>query len=153
MEKTAKESEVLMSELVLPNDTNLLDNLLGGRLMYWVDIAGAMAAKRFSRRAVATVQVDSIDFKHPVRKGEMVELHAKVTWVGRTSMEVKVIVIAEDLRSGKRIVSNEAYLVFVALDAHQKPVEVPRLILETDEEKVEYEKAIQRRYRRLQRKP
>ena len=88
--KTPKDSQVEMTELVLPNDTNLLGNLLGGRLMHWIDIAGAMAAQRHCNRIAATAAIDSVDFKHPVHVGEMVILKAKVTWVGRTSMEVAV---------------------------------------------------------------
>lgn len=147
--KTPGESEVRMVELVLPNDTNLIGNLLGGRLMHWVDIAGALAASRHARNVVATVQVDSIDFKHPIKKGQMVELYAKLTWVGRTSMEVKVKVYGEDLITGEKRLTNEAYLVFVSIDSSQKPIEVPKLILETQEEKEEWERAIKRKEIRI----
>lgn len=150
--KTPRETEVKMTELVLPNDTNLVGNLLGGRLMHWVDIAGALAATRHARNVVATVQVDSIDFRHPVRRGEMVEFHAKLTWVGTTSMEVKVTVVAENLMTGAKIVTNEAYLVFVAIDRYQKPVPVPPLILETEEDRLEWERALKRRAHRLSHK-
>lgn len=148
--KTPDESEVCMVELVLPNDTNLIGNLLGGRLMHWVDIAGALAASRHAKNIVATVQVDSIDFKHPIKKGQMVELHAKLTWVGKTSMEVKVKVYGEDLITGEKRLTNEAYLVFVSIDSCQKPIEVPRLILETQEEKEEWERAVKRKELRIQ---
>lgn len=146
------ESEVNMTELVLPNDTNLIGNLLGGRLMHWVDIAGALAATRHCRNVVATVQVDSIDFKHPIRRGEMVELHAKLTWVGKTSIEVKVSVYAENLFTGAKILTNEAYIVFVAIDRFGKPVEVPGLILEAEEEKEEWERAVERKKHRIKNK-
>lgn len=149
IEKTPSESAVQMTELVLPNDTNLIGNLLGGRLMHWVDIAAALAASRHARSVVATVQVDSIDFKHPIRKGEMVELYAKLTWVGSTSMEVKVKVYGEDLISGNKRLTNEAYLVFVGIDRYSKPIEVPKLKLETQEELNEWDRAVKRKAHRL----
>ncbi|WP_058485733.1 acyl-CoA thioesterase [Defluviitalea phaphyphila] len=150
--KTPKESAVEMTELVIPNDTNVLGNLLGGRIMHWIDIAGAMAASRHSNKTVATVYVDSLDFKHPVRMGELVMLKAKLTWVGRTSMEVKVKVYAENLKTGAVILTNQAYLTFVALDDNGKPTPVPPLIPETEEEKKEYEEAEKRRIKRLSKK-
>lgn len=147
--KTSRESEVRMTELVLPNDTNLFGNLLGGRLMHWVDIAGALAATRHARSGVATVQVDSIDFKHPIRMGEMVELYARVTWVGKTSMEVKVCVFAENLMTGESIWTNEAFLVFVALDQNQNPVPVPGLLIETEKDQEDWNLAVIRRDHRI----
>jgi len=147
--KSSRESEVYMSELVLPNDTNLIGNLLGGRLMYWIDIVGALAASKHCRNVVATVQVDSIDFKHPIRKGDMVELRAKLTWVGRTSMEVKVDVYSENLFTGEKRLTNEAYIVFVSIDRFGKPIEVPGLLLESEEEQLDFEKAIERRNYRM----
>lgn len=150
--KTPKESQVEMTELVLPNDTNLLGNLLGGRLMHWIDIAGAMAASRHSNRIVATVAVDSLDFRHPARMGELVILKAKLTWVGKTSMEVTVRAYAENIKSGNVILTNKAYLTFVALDENGKPVEVPPLIPETEEEKKDYAEAEERRNERLKRR-
>ncbi|PKM52232.1 MAG: acyl-CoA thioesterase [Firmicutes bacterium HGW-Firmicutes-7] len=150
--KSPQESETRMTELVLPNDTNLIGNLLGGRLMYWVDIVGALAASRHCRNVVATVQVDSIDFKNPIKRGDMVELYAKLTWVGRTSMEVKISVYSENLFTGEKILTNEAFVVFVSLDRFRKPVEVPGLMIETEEEKEEWEKAIGRKAHRLKNK-
>ncbi|MDP4182503.1 MAG: acyl-CoA thioesterase, partial [Bacillota bacterium] len=123
--KTPRESQVEMTELVIPNDTNLLGNLLGGRLMHWLDIAGAMVASRHSNKIVATVALDSLDFRHPVRMGELVILKAKMTWVGRTSMEVSIKVYAENLSTGNIILTNKAYLTFVALDNECKPGVVP----------------------------
>jgi acyl-CoA hydrolase len=150
--KTVGESQVVMSELVLPTDTNSSGNLFGGKLMQWIDIAGALTASKHSRKKVVTIVVDSLDFKHPIRQGELVELNAKVTWVGRSSIEVKICVCAENLLTGHRILSNEAYIVYVALDENEKPVAVPELLLETEEEKAEYEKAIIRRAHRLEMK-
>jgi acyl-CoA hydrolase len=150
--KTPSASQVEMTELVLPNDTNLLGNLLGGRLMHWIDIAGAMAASRHSERIVATVALDSLDFRHPARMGELVILKAKLTWVGRTSMEVSVNVFAENIKSGKTILTNKAYITFVALDEDGKPTQVPPLLPETEEEKTCFAQAELRREERLKRK-
>jgi len=150
--KSPRESVVEMTELVLPNDTNLLGNLLGGRLMHLVDIAGAMAAQRHCNRTVVTAAIDSVDFKHPVKQGQMVTLRAKVTWVGRTSMEVEVDVYSEDFLTGERKFTNKAYVTYVAVDQNGKPVEVNGLVLETDEEKREYEAAQKRRCERLKRR-
>ncbi|ABN53886.1 MAG TPA: acyl-CoA thioesterase [Hungateiclostridium thermocellum] len=150
--KPPRLSQVEMTELVLPNDTNLLGNLLGGRLMHWIDIAGAMAASRHSNRIVATVALDSLDFRHPARMGELVMLKAKLTWVGRTSMEVKVSAYAENLKTGNVILTNQAYITFVALDDEGKPTPVPPLIPETEEEKREFEEAEIRRAERLKRR-
>lgn len=150
--KSPKESEIEMTELVLPNDTNLLGNLLGGRLMHWIDIAGAMAASRHANGIVATVALDSLDFRHPARMGELLRLKAKLTWTGRTSMEVTVRVYAENIKTGNTIMTNKAYLTFVALDDSGKPTAVPGLLPETDEEKKDYIEAEIRRNERLKRK-
>jgi len=150
--KSPGDSQVEMTELVLPNDTNLLGNLLGGRLMHWIDIAGAMAASRHSNRTVATVALDSLDFRHPVRMGEMIILKAKLTWAGKTSMEVTVKVYAENLKTGKVIQTNRAFVTYVALDDEGKPTAVPPLYPETDEEKKDYIDAELRRNERLKKK-
>ncbi len=150
--KSPRESMVEMTELVLPNDTNLLGNLLGGRLMHLVDVAGAMAAQRHSNRIVVTASIDSVEFKRPVKQGQIVTLKARVTWVGRTSMEVAVEVFSEDFMTGEQKFTNKAYLTFVAVDSDCKPVEVCGLLLETDEEMREYEAAAKRRSERLKRR-
>lgn len=150
--KPPRASQVEMTELVLPNDTNLLGNLLGGRLMHWIDIAGAMAASRHSNRVVATVALDSLDFRHPARMGELVILKAKLTWVGRTSMEVTVKAYAENIKTGSVILTNKAYLTFVALDNEGRPTPVPMLIPETEEEKKDYIEAELRRNERLKKR-
>lgn len=126
--KTASESAVTMTELVLPNDTNALNNLLGGRLMHWIDIAAALAASRHSNRTVATRAVENLDFRHPIGMGEMVTLNARLESVGRTSMRVNVTVYAEHLQSGERHLANEATLIFVALDDEGRPTQVPPLL-------------------------
>lgn len=150
--KPPRLSQVEMTELVLPNDTNLLGNLLGGKLMHWIDIAGAMAASRHSNKIVATVALDSLDFRHPSRMGELVILKANLTWAGRTSMEVEVNVYAENIKSGNTILTNRAFITFVALDSEGNPSPVPPLILETEEEKKSFAEGEARRAERLKRK-
>lgn len=125
--KNKADSAVTMVQLVLPNDVNLLGNLLGGTLMHWIDIAAALTASKHSNHVVATVSMDSLDFKHPIRLGEMVKLSAELVSVGNTSMKIKVRVFAENLKTGSEIMTNEASLVFVALDDNGKPTRVPRL--------------------------
>lgn len=150
--KSPKESAVEMNELVLPNDTNLLGNLLGGTLLHWIDIAGAMAAQKHANSVVATVCIDSVDFRKPVHMGEIVTLKARVTWVGRTSMEVVVDVFATDYLKGERRATNRAYVTYVAVDESGRPKEVPGLILETEEDKREFAEAEKRREERIKRK-
>lgn len=125
--KKISDSVIEMVELVLPNDVNLLNNLKGGQLMHWIDIAAALTASKHSGRVVATVSMDSLDFKHPIRLGEMVKLVATMVSVGNTSMKIKVNVWAENLQTGSVIMTNEANLVFVALDENGRPTRVPRL--------------------------
>lgn len=146
--KTPSESQVEMRELVLPNDTNPLGNLLGGRLMHWIDLAGAMAASRHANNVVATVALDHVDFKHPVKMGQMIILRAKLTWAGTTSMEVLVRAYSEDILKGNVIGTNCARVVYVALDSAGKPVAVPSVKPETDDEKQEYIEAVKRREER-----
>ena len=150
--KAPADSQVEMTELILPNDTNLLGNLLGGRLMHWIDIAGAMAASRHSNRIVTTVAMDSLDFRHPIRMGERVILKARLTWTGRTSMEVTVKVYGENMKTGEIAMTNQAYITFVALDDDGKPTPVLPLYPETEEEKQDYINAELRRNERLKRR-
>jgi acyl-CoA hydrolase len=150
--KTPSCSIVEMTELVLPNDTNIQGSLLGGRLMHWIDVAGAMAASRHSNKVVATVALDSLDFRHPSRMGELVILKAKLTWVGTTSMEVTVKAYAENIKSGNVILTNKAYITFVALDDDGQPTEVPKLNPETEEERKDFIEAEVRRNERLKRR-
>jgi acyl-CoA hydrolase len=148
----ASDSVIEMREMVLPNDTNLLGNLLGGRLLHLIDIAGAMVAQRFSSHIVATVSIDNVDFKYPSRVGNIVTLKAKLTWAGRTSMEVIVNVYTEDFLTGETKFTNKAYLTFVAVDTSGKPTAVPKLLVETEEEKKEFALAEKRHEDRLKRK-
>jgi len=150
--KTPGQSEIEMTQLVLPNDTNIRELIRRAADMHWIDIAGALAASRHSNKVVATVALDSLDFRHPVRLGEMVILKARLTWVGRTSMEVTVDVYAENMKTGNTILTNKAFITFVALDDDGKPTEVPPLILETEEERRVYKEAEKRREYRLKRR-
>lgn len=147
--KKVSDSMVEMRELILPNDANILGNLLGGRLLHWIDVAGAMAASLHAQSIVATVSIDSVEFKHPVKVGEMVLLKARLTWVGRTSMEVLVEVCSENYLTGKTMFTNRAYVTFVAVNENNQPVPVPGLILETEDEIRENREAIKRREQRL----
>ncbi len=148
-QKTSSESRIEMTELVLPNDANLLGNLLGGRLLHWIDIAGAMAAQRHCNSTVVTAAIDSVEFRHPVKVGEMITLIARVTWVGRTSMEITVDVYSENFLTGERKRTNKAYVTYVAVDREGRPVEACGLRLETEEEREEYQAAFERRNERL----
>jgi acyl-CoA hydrolase len=147
--KFPKESAVSMTELVLPNDTNTLNNLMGGRLMHWMDIVSAIAAQKHSNRIVVTASVDNISFRHPIRLGNVVTLRAKVTRAFSSSMEVRIDVVAEDIPSGTLMESNSAYFTFVAVDQLGRPIDVPEVEPETDEERAMYEGALRRRQLRL----
>ena len=147
--KKRSESYSVMTELVLPNDANLIGNLLGGKLMHFIDIAGALAATRHTTGTVATVSVDMIEFKIPVKIGNIVELRSYVTWTGHTSMETAVEVYSENTFTGEKQFINKSYLVFVAIDKDNKKRPVPPLITETEQEKTEFESGIKRREKRL----
>jgi acyl-CoA hydrolase len=139
------ESIVEMTELVLPQDTNPLGNIFGGRVMQLIDIAGGVAAMRHARRIVATVSVDRMDFKHPIKMGQIVTLKAYVVYTGRTSMEVQVDVFSEEPITGDRVHTTSAHLIYVALNQAGQPVAVPPIIPETEEEKTRFEEARKRR--------
>ncbi|MEQ8244021.1 acyl-CoA thioesterase [Fulvivirga sp.] len=147
--KYVKESYVTMTELVLPNDTNTLNNLMGGRLMHWMDIVSAIAAQKHSNRIVVTASVDNVSFGKPIQLGNVVTLKAQVTRAFSSSMEVRIDVEAEDIPSGKKFESNSAYFTFVAVDQSGRPIDVPEAIPETDEEKEYYAGALRRRQLRL----
>jgi acyl-CoA hydrolase len=138
-----------MNELVLPNDTNTLNNLMGGRLLHWMDIAAAIAAQKHCNRIVVTAAVDSVSFKHPVKLGDVISIESKVTRAFNTSVEVRLDVWAQNIPSGTRVKSNEAYYTFVALDELSHVVPVPELIPETDEDKMFFAGALRRRQLRL----
>jgi len=135
------DTEVNMTQLVLPNDTNLLGNLLGGRLLHWIDIVGALAATRHARKTVATVSIESVDFRYPVHKGEMVMLNARVIWTGRTSVKVRVQVKTENMYTGEVVYTNKALLTYVAMDETGRPSPVPKIQPVTEEDIREYNDA------------
>ena len=143
--RPVKDSQSEMVEIVLPNDANPLNALLGGRLMHWIDLAGAMAAHRHSRSYVVTASVDHIDFLVPVRVGSLVVLRSSVNRVFRTSMEVGVKVFVEDYIQGKRKHVASAYLTFVAVDGKGGRIQVAPVIPETEEQKRRFEDAGRRR--------
>jgi acyl-CoA hydrolase len=147
--KPVCESASEYSELALPNDSNGLGNVLGGKVMHLVDLAGAMAAMRHARRPVVTASVDHMTFLYPVRIGQLIILRSSVNRVFHTSMEVGVRVLVEDLVAGVQKHTSSAYLTFVALDEEGQPMPVPPVIPETEEEKRRYEEAGERREYRL----
>ena len=148
-EKHPQQSLITMNELVLPNDTNTLNNLMGGRLLHWMDIAAAISAQKHCNRIVVTASVDNVSFSHPIKLGDVVTINAKVTRAFNTSVEVRLDVWAENIPSGHRVKSNEAYYTFVAVDQSGRTIPVPPIIPETEEEKELFEGALRRRQLRL----
>ncbi|MFO7173544.1 MAG: acyl-CoA thioesterase [Bacillota bacterium] len=139
--KTPAESAVQMTELVLPNDANILGNMLGGRVMHYIDIAGALAAARHAGRVCVTASMERLDFLHPIRVGDVIVLEARVHWAGRTSIEVGVQVYAERIGGGERRKTCEAILTYVAVDDQGRPTPVPPVIPTTPEEEERYRQA------------
>jgi acyl-CoA hydrolase len=147
--KHPKDSFVSMTELVLPNDTNTLNNLMGGRLMHWMDIVSAIAGQKHCSSIVVTASVDNISFREPIRLGDVVTLRAKATRAFNSSVEIRIDVDAENIPAGKKIASHSAYFTFVAVDANGTPVEIPEVEPETEEEMELYKGALRRRQLRL----
>lgn len=143
--KPAKDSLTTITEIVLPNDTNNLDNLMGGRLLHWMDIATAIAAHRHCRRIVVTASVNNVAFQQPIPQGSIVTMEAKVSRAFSSSMEVFCDVHVENPTTGKRTKCNEAIYTFVAVDQMGATINVPEVIPETEEEKKRYEGALRRR--------
>jgi uncharacterized protein (TIGR00369 family) len=150
--KTVSASRITLSQLMHPEHANVLGNVHGGWVMKLVDEAGALACMRHAQRKVVTVAIDSMTFRQPIRIGDLVILNAEVSYVGRTSMEAEVHVIAENPITGERTYTNTAYLVYVALDDNGSPTTVPSLRAETEEEKRRMEKAQERQEHRLRNK-
>jgi len=148
-QRPVSDSFVIMTELVLPNDTNTLNNLMGGRMMHLMDIAAAIAAQKHSNRIVVTASVDNVSFRDPIRLGNVVTLQAQVTRAFSSSMEVHIDVWAEDIPSGTKLKTNEAFFTFVAVDQSGRPIDVPEAVPETAEEVSLYEGALRRRQLRL----
>jgi len=147
--KNPSQSFTIMNELVLPNDTNTLNNLMGGRLLHWMDIAAAISAQKHCNRIVVTASVDNVSFKHPIKLGDVITIEAKVTRAFTTSVEVRLDVWAENIPSGVRLKSNEAYYTFVAIGQNNETIPVAELIPESDEEKELFAGALRRRQLRL----
>lgn len=147
--KNAIETLTVMTEMVLPNDTNVLFNLRGGKLLHWMDIAAAIAAQKHANMTVVTASVDNVSFENPIKLGEVVTLQARVTRAFNTSMETYIEVWTEDHRLKKRLKANEAFYTFVALDDNGNKAKVPQLVPQTMEEKDMYDRALRRRQLRL----
>ena len=149
--KCSSDSEVTLSQQMMPSDANPLGNVHGGYIMKLVDEAGGLAAMRHARHPVVTVAMDSMSFLSPVRVGHVLTLRARVNWVGKSSIEVGVRVEAENPVTGEITHTNSAFAVFVALDDNGRPVTVPPLILESDEERRRWQEGEERQQIRLQR--
>ena len=151
-EKHVQDSLVETVHMVRPNHLNAAGRLFGGILMQWLDEVAGLVAKRHTKSNVITASVDNLKFIHGAYKGEMVVIVGKVTYVGNTSLEVRLDTYVEHLESGMRHPINRAYFTMVALDENDKPKPVPGLILETEAEKAEWEAAQKRREMRMRRK-
>ncbi len=149
-DKLVSESQTIMTEMIMPNDTNPLDNLMGGNLMRWMDIAGGICAARHCEEHVVTASVDHVSFTSPIKNGDVITLKAVVTRAFNTSVEVYVEVSAADITGANSRLSNHAYLSFVALDDRtKKPTKVPPLRPVSSEEQKRYDGASRRRELRL----
>ncbi|MEQ2529632.1 acyl-CoA thioesterase [Robertmurraya yapensis] len=143
-EKFCKESFVVKTSIVLPPDTNNYGTLFGGKLMEYIDDVAAISAMRHSRKNIVTASTDSVDFLHPIHEGNSVCLESFVTYTGRTSMEVFVRVIAEDLLTGERNICALSFLTMVAIDENGKPTEVPKVVPQSEIERELYQSAKER---------
>ena len=148
-QKFARESLITMTEMVLPNDTNTLNNLMGGRMMHLMDVAAAIAAQKHSNRIVVTASVDNVSFSEPISLGDVLTIKAQVTRAFNSSMEVYIEVVAENIPAGIKKSTNKAFFTFVAVDQSGNPITVPALIPETEQEKELYAGALRRRQLRL----
>jgi acyl-CoA hydrolase len=146
------QSIAVKASVVLPPDTNHYGTIFGGRVMAYIDDVAAISAMRHARMSVVTASMDSVDFLHPIRNGQAVCLESFVTWTHKTSMEVFVRVVAEDLLAGERKVCATAFLTFVAIDRHGKPQAVPPVYPETELEKKLFDKGSVRSQRRKDRR-
>jgi acyl-CoA hydrolase len=151
-DKSPRDSEVVMTQLILPSDANNLNSAFGGKVMEWIDICGAIAAQRHCREVVVTASIDDLHFHSPIRVGWIAQLRARVLAAFRTSMEVGVTVHAENPLTGERSLTTSAVMTFVALNKDGGRVMVPPLKLETEEERVAAREAEERRTQRIERK-
>lgn len=150
-DKSPRDSEVVMTQLILPSDANNLNSAFGGKVMEWIDICGAIAAQRHCREVVVTASIDDLHFHSPIRVGWIAQLRARVLAAFRTSMEVGVTVHAENPLTGERSLTTSAVMTFVALNKDGGRVMVPPLKLETEEERVAAREAEDRRTQRIAR--
>lgn len=148
-ERSVSASKCVMSELVLPNDTNGLGNLMGGRLLHWMDVCAAISSQRHAGMVCVTASVDNVEFHSPILQSEIVVLESQVNRAFRSSMEIEINVYAENPRTDTRRHCNRAYFTFVAVGPDGKPVVVPVSVPESDEETEKYEAAMRRREFRL----
>jgi acyl-CoA hydrolase len=151
--RRVSDSATEMTQLVLPHEANVHGSVLGGTVMHWIDLAAAVVANRHSRRPVVTAAIDEMSFLAPIRVGQFALLHASLTMVDTSSMEIRVKVDSEDPLTGERRHTATAFVTFVALDpVTGRPTAVPPLLLETEEEKTEHARALERRRLRLERR-
>lgn len=147
--KSAAESKVTLTQLMGPGSANTMGNVHGGYIVKLCDEAGGIAASKHARRPVVTVVLDSMTFHSPVHIGDLVTVSAEITWTGRTSMETRVVVAAEDVIGGTLTHTNTAYIVYVALDDDGRPTPVPQVLCQTAEEKERFQRAAERQINRL----
>jgi len=151
--RTVADSAAEMAQLVLPHEANVHGTVLGGTVMHWIDLAAAVVATRHSRRPVVTAAIDGMSFRAPIQVGQLALIHARLTLVEVSSMEIRVDVDSEDLLSGERRHTSTAFVTFVALDPlTQRPTPVPPLILSNEAEREEHRCALERRQARLERR-
>jgi acyl-CoA hydrolase len=150
--KPISASRITISQLMHPEHANLLGNVHGGWIMKLVDEVGALACMRHAQRKAVTVAIDSMTFRQPIKIGDLVILNAEVTYTGRSSMEVTVEVLAENPITGEQTHTNNAHLVFVALDDEGRPTSIPPLQAETEEDQQKMQRAQERQERRLKHK-
>ncbi len=148
-QRTPKETYASSARIVMPNDTNTLGNLMGGNLLNWMDITAAISAHRCSRRICVTAAVNNVSFKQPIRLGDIVTIHGQVSRSFSSSMEIFLQVFVEDHLTGEQSLCNEAMYTFVAVDQLGAPIEVPKVLPETEEEQERFEGALRRRQLRL----
>jgi acyl-CoA hydrolase len=151
--KSPADSEVIMNEIVMPNDTNPLGILRGGRLMDWMDLASAMCAQIHSEMVAVTASIDKVDFYHSVKSGDIVTIKARITRTFNSSMEICVEAWAKNIRKKTNLKTNMAIFTFVALDEDAKPSKVIEINPQTEEEQKLYEAALARRHSRIKAKP
>ncbi len=151
MKKYVKDSYVVMHELILPNDTNNLNTVFGGKVMQYMDLCAAMSAYKFARTAVVTASVDRLDFLAPASVGDMLILKSSVNYSHKSSMEVGVRIDAENVKTGKRRHTASAYLTFVSLDEDGKPKSIDNIVPESEDEKRRYDQGKERHTQRRER--